>query len=159
MRLKKTVSIFVIVVAMFASCIAIPQLSVPAYAAAKSKKVTISYIVNQNNKATVVWKNGAKKKCVVYVKKGKGKFKKAGTSSKGSFTFKVKVGSSYTVKVQKGKTTSKAIKFLPNNYTAPKIRTMSVYPEAGKTIARLTFASKKGLVYAIYRKTVGEMAL
>lgn len=155
MRLKKTASIFVIVAAMFASCIAIPQLSVPAYAAAKSKKVTISYIVNQNNKATVVWKNGAKKKCVVYVKKGKGKFKKAGTSSKGSFTFKVKVGSSYTVKVQKGKTTSKAIKFLPNNYTAPKIKTMSVYPENGKTIARLTFASKKGLVYAIYRKPAG----
>ena len=77
-RLKKTASIFVIVAAMFASCIAIPQLSVPAYAAAKSKKVTISYIINQNNKATVVWKNGAKKKCVVYVKKGKGKFLKTG---------------------------------------------------------------------------------
>lgn len=152
---KKKTSIIIILAAMLMSCLSIPTLSVPAHAAAKAKKVVISSIVNENNKVKVVWKNGAKKPCSVYVKKGSGKFKKAGTSSKGSYTFRVKGGVTYTVKVKRGKQSSKAVKFQTNRFAAPKIKSMSVYPSGNKTIARLIFASKKGQSYAVYRKPVG----
>ena len=117
-----------------------------------SKSLTISRLIDRDGTATVKWKKRGKRKCVVYVKRGGGKFRKVGVSRTGKLTFRTRSGSVYTVRIRMGLRVSRKVKFKANGFAAPRIISLSVYPRGGKTLARLVFYSKKGRKYAVFRK-------
>ena len=118
----------------------------------KRKRITIISVTVQNGKTKVIWENDSHKTCILYAKKGAGKYKRICKSRTGKATFPIKKNVRYTVYVKNNNTSSKAVTFRTNSFLAPKLKSLSTYPKQNKKCSRLIFASKKGYTYVVYRK-------
>lgn len=165
-KIKKHVKFLVMI--LLAILLAVTSINVAqvAYAAKNAKAPTITKIISTDSYVKLTWKDGKQSGTsahYIYRKTTNGSYKRIAKVSKDISSYvdrDINTGKGYYYKVSNkgvyGDYKSTACKVTPIKLAAPKLNYVKKYSQGNKEYAKLSWKSKSGKQYYVYRKTSGS---
>lgn len=165
-RIKKSFKLPIIILLAVILAIASIDIVQVSYASKNAKAPTITKVITTDRYVKLSWKNGTQKRTsshYIYRKTGRGSYKriaKVGKKTKSYVDRDITAGKSYYYKVSNkcsfGNYKSDRCKVTPMKIAAPKLNYVKRYSKNNKEYAKLSWQSKSGKQYYVYRKTSGS---